>query len=539
MLLSACAPVDSLEAGLSSITAEGLSENIKILASDEFEGRGPSSEGEEKTVAFLRERFVELGLEPGNAGASGDPYYQDVPLVSITTDPSAALVLSRGALKRSLAYGRDYIAWTKRVVESVALDNSELVFVGYGIVAPEYNWDDYDGLDVTGKTVVILVNDPGFATQNPEFFNGNAMTYYGRWTYKFEEAARQGAAGALVIHDPGPAGYPWEVVSGSWSGPQFSLVSSDNNMSRCLIEGWLSTEAARAMFTAGGLDLAKVSDLAAQPGFKSVPLQQRASISLTNELERSNSRNVIAMIEGAERPDEYVVFTAHWDHFGRDESLEGDQIFNGAVDNATGTAALLELAAAFKAGSTPERSVVFLAVTAEEQGLLGSAYYGQNPVLPTASTVAVINIDALHPIGPSRDVTVVGFGASELDDYVADAAASEGLVVRPDPQPEKGYYYRSDHFSFAKVGVPSLYLDPGIDNIEHGKEWTLTQLEDYTANRYHKVTDEYRDDWDFSGMIANLQLLFRISHRLANEDTFPEWRDGNEFKAIREADRAR
>ncbi len=533
VMLSACSTSDHLEEGLTAISTENLAANIETLASDEFEGRGPSSPGEEKTVGFLKSKFEGLGLVAGN----GSSFFQDVPLVAITTDASAELAISGGRSTQRLKYGQEYIAWTSRVAESASLERSELVFVGYGIVAPEYDWNDYAGLDVEGKTVVILVNDPGFATQDATLFNGNAMTYYGRWTYKYEEAARQGAAGALIIHDTKPAGYPWEVVSGSWSGPQFGLAATDNNMSRCEVEGWLTRDAAEAMFRAGGANLETLSGLATKPGFKSVPLQQRASISLSNTIERSDSKNVIAMIEGSVRPDEYVIFTAHWDHFGKDPTLEGDQIYNGAVDNATGTAALLELARAFKASGSPERSIVFLAVTAEEQGLLGSAYYGQNPVLPTANTVAVINIDALHPLGAARDITVVGYGASELDDYVADAAAAQQRVVLADPQPEKGYYYRSDHFSFAKVGVPSLYLDPGIDNIEHGQEWAMDQLEDYTANRYHKVTDEYSDDWDMSGMVQDLRLLFRIAHRLANESTFPEWREGNEFRAIREADR--
>ncbi|NNE34316.1 MAG: M28 family peptidase [Rhodothermales bacterium] len=530
----ACQTSDSLESGLASISAEGLAVNIETLASDAFEGRGPSSPGEEKTITFLADEFESLGLVGGN----GDSFYQDVPLVAINTDPATVMMIQGGSVSQRLTYGDDYIAWTKRVVEGAALENSELVFVGYGIVAPEYGWNDYEGLDVAGKTVVILVNDPGYATQDEALFNGNAMTYYGRWTYKYEEAARQGAAGALIIHDTSPAGYPWEVVSGSWSGPQFGLVADDDNLWRCEVEGWLTKDSAERLFSAGGVDLATVSELAMKPGFRSVPLQQRVSISLSNELERSNSKNVMAMLKGSTRPDEYVVFTAHWDHFGRDETLEGDQIYNGAVDNATGTAALLELARAFTAGETPERSVVFLAVTAEEFGLLGSAYYGQNPVLPTSSTVAVINIDALHPIGPARDITVVGYGASELDDYVAQAAAAQNRVVKPDPQPEKGYYYRSDHFSFAKVGVPSLYLDPGTDNIENGEGWAMEQLNDYTANRYHKVSDEYSPDWDLSGMVTDLRLMFRIAHRLANESTFPEWREGNEFRAIREADLA-
>jgi len=439
-----------------------------------------------------------------------------------------------------LAFGTDFIANSRRVVASASLANSELVFVGYGVVAPEHNWNDYEGLDVAGKTVVMLVNDPGFGVQYSTLFNGNAMTYYGRWTYKYEEASRQGARGALIIHQTEAAGYPWEVVSGSWSGPQFGLVAPDDNMSRVEVEGWITEDVARRLFANGGLDFDTLHDLANQRGFKAVPLQQSANITLQNSIERSSSRNVLARIDGAVRPDEYVIVTAHWDHFGRDTTLVGDQIFNGAVDNATGTAALIELAEAFKAGgadAAPERSVVFLAVTAEEQGLLGSAYYASNPVYPTASTVAVLNIDAMHPVSPAHDVTVIGYGASELDDYVVEAARAVDRVVRPDPQPEKGYYYRSDHFSFAKVGIPSLYVDAGIDNIEHGEAWALEQLDDYTANRYHKVSDEYSADWDLSGIVADLRLLYRVAHRLANESTFPEWAEGNEFRAIREGDR--
>lgn len=531
LLLFGCTS-DPRTPALESITTEYLAAAIETLASDAFEGRGPSSEGEERTIAFLRDEFQRIGLEPGN----GDSFFQEVPLVAITAQGAPALTVSGGGATTALAFGDDQVVWTKRVVEQSALENSDLVFVGYGVVAPEYDWNDYEGVDVRGKTVVILVNDPGFATQDEALFNGNAMTYYGRWTYKYEEAARQGAAGALVIHDMAPAGYGWGTVRSSWTGPQFDLVSDDGNMSRVAVEGWITLDAAQQLFAQARQDLDALRARAAQRGFEAVPLGLQASVSITNTLERSTSNNVLAVWPGSDRADEYVVYMGHWDHLGRDAGLEGDQIYNGALDNATGTAGLLELAEAYtRLGERPSRSILFLAVTAEEQGLLGSAYYATHPVYPLNKTVAAINMDVLNHLGPMNDITVVGYGNSELDDYLEEAAAEAGRVVRSDPEPEKGFYYRSDHFSFAKEGIPALYTDAGIDHVEYGEAWTLEQREEYTAHNYHKPSDEYDPNWDLTGAVDDLELLFTVGYRLATSAAFPNWREGTEFKARRDA----
>ncbi len=530
--LLSCSGDPRLDAALDTISAEDLSADVQVLSSDAFEGRAPASASEDSTINYLRARFEEVGAMPGN----GDSYFQQVPLVSITADPSGALqIRGRGPTTR-FRYGDEFVAWTKRVVDREQIANSELVFVGYGIVAPENDWNDYEGVDVTGKTAVILVNDPGFATKDTALFNGNAMTYYGRWTYKFEEAARQGAAGALVIHEAEPASYPWETVRNSWTGPQFALVDENNNMSRLAVEGWLHVETAQSLFERAGLNYDSLKTAATQPGFDAVSMGMNASVSLRNTVERSVSNNVLALVPGSDRADEYVFFTAHWDHFGRNPNLEGDQIFNGAMDNATGTAALIEIAEAFLSLEEPQsRSIVLMAVTAEEQGLLGSAYYAANPVFPLERTVAAINMDALNILGPMRDIAIVGYGNSELDGYFIEAAAFQDRVVNPESRPEAGSYYRSDHFSFAKVGVPALYADAGIDHIEHGPEWTQQQLDDYSANHYHQPSDEYDPNWDLAGAIDDIRLYFRVAYRLANESTFPNWNEGTEFKAIRDA----
>lgn len=516
---------DPLEAALQSISTERLGDYIETLASDDFEGRAPNSPGEEMTVAFLTEHFREIGLEPGN----GESYEQEVPLVSITADEVSPLQVE-GA---SYAYGDDYMAWTRRIVDDIALDGSEMVFVGYGIVAPEYDWNDYEGLDIEGKTVVMLVNDPGFATEDTTLFKGREMTYYGRWTYKYDEAARQGAEAVFIVHETEPAGYPWEVVSGSWSGPQFDLDREEGSTELAAVEGWLHHDTALDLFQQAGHDYEALKEEAVQPDFEPVPLEQTASLEIQNEISRSTSRNVIARLPGTERADEAVIYTAHWDHLGRDTTLEGDQIYNGAEDNATGTAALLELAEAFTEVE-PQRSVYFLAVTAEEQGLLGSAYYAENPVVPLEKTAAVINMDVLNVYGPMRDITVVGYGQSELEDYLERAAREENRVLRPDPEPEKGFYFRSDHFSFAQKGVPALYTDTGVESIEHGEEWMLQQREQYTEERYHKPADEYDSSWNLEGMVEDLRLLFQVGHALADTSGFPGWKEGSAFKSVRE-----
>lgn len=528
---SAAAPTVASEAA--AFSAKRLGENIKTLSSDEFEGRQPASAGETKTINFLRDKFIDIGLKPGN----GDSFFQPVPLIEITADPNITLAVATPKGQLELTYGADMMVWTKRVTDSVALENSELVFVGYGIVAPEYHWNDYQDLDVKGKTVVILVNDPGFATQDAKLFNGNAMTYYGRWTYKYEEAARQGATGAIIVHEDAAAGYPWTVVSGSWSGPQFDLVAADKNAARAAVEGWVTMGAAKQLFTAAGLDYEEAKTQALSKKFKAMPMGLKASVAIENTTRESTSNNVIAVLPGTTRPQETIFYTAHWDHLGKKDG-EGDQIFNGAVDNASGTAALLELAQAFKDLPTPpQRSIVFLAVTAEESGLLGSKFYAENPVYPLATTVAAINMDAMNVLGKTRDITVIGFGSSELENYLEAGASKQNRVLKPEPTPEKGYFYRSDHFNFSKRGVPVLYAEGGTNYVDHDESWGLEQQKDYTANRYHKPGDEYDESWDLSGMIEDIALYFEIGHQLANETRFPNWFEGNEFRQIRDISR--
>jgi Zn-dependent M28 family amino/carboxypeptidase len=535
LLIGGCSSEnDALDEALQSITPQDLASDTQILASDEFEGRGPATRGEEKTIQFLKEEFEKLGLQPGN----GDSYFQEVPLIEITTDPETRFAVRGKTGVKQFRYAEDFVALTKHMQESVQVQNSELVFVGYGIVAPEYGWNDYADIDVTGKTVVILVNDPGFATQDASLFNGKAMTYYGRFAYKYEEAARQGAIGAFVVHETDAAGYPWGVVRNSFTGPQFSL--SDSSMTPVMVEGWMTVEMARAIFQHAGFayDILKTS--AADRGFKAKSLTLQASLNLENAIRNSTSNNVIAILPGRERSDEYLVYMAHWEHLGIDSTLTDDSIYNGALDNAIGTAALLELAEAFSILSKkPERSILFLAVTAHEIGLYGSAYYTQHPVYPLNQTVAALIIGSVNTWGTMRDITIVGYGNSELDDYVVDVARSQGRTVRPDPESEKGYFYRNDHFNFAKQGVPVLYPNAGIDHREHGAEWGLKQIEDYITNRYHKTSDEYDPNWDLSGMVEDLKLLFKVGYRLTNESTFPKWREGVEFKAKRDADMAR
>jgi Zn-dependent M28 family amino/carboxypeptidase len=524
-----------LRPALESLTVADLVKDTQVLAADEFEGRAPASEGETKTINFLRQEFLNVGLKPGN----GESYFQEIPMVVITADPAARLEIKNDKKTISFAYKEEFVAETQRVIEESLLADSEMVFAGYGIVAPEYNWNDYEGLDVRGKTVLVLVNDPGYATQDPALFTGRAMTYYGRWTYKFEEAARQGAAGVFIVHETEPAAYPWGVVQNGWTGPQFNLVREDKNMSRCAAEGWLHLDAARRIFETAGLSYDELKAAAVQRGFKAIPLSLKASLLLKNTVKNVISSNVVALLPGSERPDECIIYMAHWDHFGRNPALEGDQIFNGALDNATGTAALIELAEAFrKLKRPPLRSVVFLSVTGEEQGLIGSEYYATHPIFPTAKTVAAINIDALNIYGPMKDITVVGYGLSELDEYIEAAAKEVGRPVNPDPTPEKGSYFRSDHFPFAKQGIPSVYPSGGMDSVEHGKEWTLAKRDKYTAENYHKPSDEFDPNWDLSGAIDDLRLLFKVGYRLAMESTFPNWKEGTDYKAKRDADLA-
>jgi Zn-dependent M28 family amino/carboxypeptidase len=530
---------------LPAIDPAAVLSHVKTLASDAFEGRAPGTPGEEKTVAYLVEAFRRLGLKPGNPDGT---YVQKVPLVGITPAPAPLTITGggagqAGAAPMTLAWRDDVVAWTRRVTDEVKVDASELVFVGYGVQAPEYTWDDYKGVDVAGKTLVMLVNDPPVpdpaapAALDAKTFGGRAMTYYGRWTYKYEIGATHKAAAVLIVHETGPAGYPFAVVQGK-TGEQFTFVTPGKNMDRAAIEGWITLDQAKALFARAGQDFDRLKAQAATRAFRPVPLGLTASMTIRNTLRRVDSQNVVARLEGSDPAarDEHVVFTAHWDHFGVGEPINGDRIYNGARDNATGTAALLEMARAFtRLPKPPRRSILFLSVTAEEQGLLGSEYYAAQPLYPLAKTLADINMDALNVTGRTKDLVVIGLGASQLDDYARDAAKEQGRTLKPDAEPEKGFYYRSDHFNFAKVGVPALNTDEGVDFVGRPASFGIEVRERYTNERYHKPSDEVTPDWDLSGLAEDVQLLFAVGYRVAQADPYPAWSPGNEFKAIRDA----
>ncbi|MGV3559662.1 M28 family metallopeptidase [Larkinella arboricola] len=511
-----------------AIDGKAFVKHIQVLASDEFEGRKPGTVGEEKTVQYLKSEFQKMGLKPGN----GKSYFQDVPMVTIASRPAGPLVLKGQNGTVSLTNLTDFVATTPHVQDQVKITDSELVFVGYGIVAPEYNWNDYAGLDVKGKTVVVMVNDPGLIDST--LFKGNTMTYYGRWTYKYEEAARQGAAGVLIVHESKAASYGWSVIRSSFSKSKLYLQTADGNRSKAVMEGWITLDAAKNLFKLSGVSPELFRE-AGTRGFKAVPLGITTSLVITNQITKSTSRNVLALLPGTDRRNEYIIYSSHWDHLGKGEAIKGDSIYNGASDNASGTAALLELAETFvKLKKKPSRSILFLAVTAEEQGLLGSEYYATHPVFPLNKTVANINMDAFHPVGRTKDVVIVGRGQSDLEDYAAAAASKQGRTIRGDFNPSAGSYFRSDHFNFAKVGVPALYLKTGVNSVKNGEAWGRAQLEEYNLNRYHAPSDEYSSSWDLSGILEDMQLLFDVGYRLSNESTFPGWKPGSEFKAVRE-----
>jgi Zn-dependent M28 family amino/carboxypeptidase len=523
---------------LPAIDVDAVLAHTKVLSSDEYAGRAPGTKGEDLSVRYIEDQFKKIGLKPGNTDGT---YIQKVPLVGITADP-APLVFKKGAQQTTLKWKDDVVTWTKHVAERASIDNSELVFVGYGVVAPEYNWDDYKGVDVTGKTLVMLVNDPPVPDPNDageldaKTFGGKAMTYYGRWTYKYEIGAQKHAAAVLLIHETGPAGYPFEVVQSKVT-EQFDLVTPDKNMSRVTIEGWITLDRGKELMKMAGQDLDALKKQAATRDFKPVPLGVTASMSLHNKLRTIDSRNVVSKLEGSDAAlkDEYVVYTAHWDHFGIGPEVGGDRIYHGAKDNAVGCAGLIEIAAAFtKLPAPPRRSILFMSVTAEEQGLLGSQYYAVTPIYPLAKTVANVNMDGLNVHGRTKDITLVGYGASDLDDYTAAAAAEQGRVIRPDPETEKGFYYRSDHFNFAKQGVPALDPDEGIDFVGKPADYGKKMRDDYTEHRYHKPQDVVTADWDLSGAREDLRVFFAVGYRVAQADKFPEWKPGNEFKAKRE-----
>ncbi len=534
----AAAPGQPISIGeLPAIDADAVLEHTKVLASDRFEGRGPGTRGEDLTVNYLVDQLKRIGLQPGN---TDDTYIQKVPLVGIT--PAAApLVIRKGGEELRLAWRDEVVAWTKHVADRVSLERSDVVFVGYGVVAPEFQWDDYKGVDVRGKTLIMLVNDPPVPDPenpgrlDPKVFGGRAMTYYGRWTYKYEIGRDKGAAAVFIVHETEPAGYPFDVVQNK-VGEQFDLVTPDKNMSRPSIEGWLSLDAARKLLALGGRDFDVLKRQAAERDFRPVPLGLTASMTIRNKLRTIQSRNVVAKLPGADPRlrDEYVIYTAHWDHLGVGPAVGGDRIYNGAQDNAVGCAGLLEIARAFtRLRPPPRRSILFLFVTAEEQGLLGSEYYTVMPIYPLARTVAAINIDGLNVHGRTRDIVVIGLGASDLDDYVRAAAGEQGRIVKPDAEPEKGFYYRSDHFNFAKQGVPALDPDEGTDYIGKPPDYGQKVRSEYTQHRYHSPADVVLPDWDLSGAREDLRVLLAVGYRVAQADQRPQWKPGSEFRAKR------
>ena len=544
-LTTACqkdASLDVAIGALPQVEVPALSEATmkdvtRELSLDSYEGRAPGSVGEEKTVAYLIAKYKAAGLEPGNNGS----WTQDVPLIEITAKNVSALTIAdRSGKAMSFAYGNEYVIGSYRETPKTDIKQSEMVFVGHGIVAPEKGWNDYAGVDVKGKTVVVMINDPDFENEGLDGpFGGKAMTYYGRWTYKFEEAARQGAAAVLIIHDTAPAAYGWNVVNSSWTGTQFLAQSKDGGKSQTQANGWIQKSVAKQIFAAAGQDLDKQMAAAKQKGFKAVPLNLTASMNFENDIARKASKNVIGVMKGTKRPDEYVLYTAHWDHLGRCTAApDGDDICNGAVDNATGTAALVALAEGFAKAGPPERSVVFLAVTAEESGLLGSKFYAENPVFPLSQTVGGVNMDAFSMSGPAKNLTVIGKGKSQLDVYLEAAAKSEGRTPEMEPTPEKGFYYRSDHFSFAKLGVPMVYFEGGDDLVTGGKAAAMAAAEDYEKNRYHAPGDEFDEKWDWSGVMSDLKLYYRVGRMLAMTDAWPNWNDGDEFRAVRDKSRS-
>ena len=521
------------EDGLAAFSADSLRLHVSQLSHDSLMGRKPFTEGEAKTVAYLQRQFKQAGLEPGN----GSSYLQEVPMVNIKTTADPLMKVSAPNGSFNLKGFDDYVIWTDKITERASFNDDEVVFAGYGVVAPEHKWNDYEGLDVKGKIVLVMVNDPGFAAGDTELFKGKTMTYYGRWTYKFEEAARQGAKGCLIVHTTEGASYPFSVVQNNWNASKLRLDDRKNPNAYTDINGWLSLPAAKRLVAAAGMDSTTFFAQADKRGFKASPLNVRLSTSMTVQTTFNKSLNVIGKITGTKRPDEVIIYTSHWDHLGVGKADEtADSIYNGAFDNASGTAGLIELARAFKSLKVqPERTIIMLAVTAEEQGLWGSAYYAQNPVYPVAKTVANINIDGLNPFESTRDIITVGQGQSELEDYLKTEAEKAGRILAFERHPEAGYYYRSDHFNFAKVGIPALYTSRGVNVI--GKEDGYGDKADaeYRDKHYHRPSDEYdAASWTFAGGVDDLKLLFLVGKRLAFETTMPGWKEGSEFKAIRE-----
>lgn len=533
LILVGCKESPEKDKGYNSISLTGLNDQVRIISNDEYEGRKPFTRGEKRVIYYLKQTLQILGLEPGNQ----DSYLQEVPMVEITAHPDTVMQVNSPTGKFSLKGFDDYTLTTERTDSIVTWKNEEVVFAGFGVVAPEYNWNDYEGLDVKGKIVLVLVNDPGFGGTDSTFFKGNTMTYYGRWTYKYEEAARQGAKGCFVIHNTVPAGYPFAVLQNSWNSAHLYLDIRNRKSNYCQGIGWITKDATERLFAAAGKDFQQEQTRARQPGFKGYSLNTTIATSMTVTKRYDKSANIVGKITGTKHPDEYVFYMAHWDHLGIGRPDEtGDSIYNGAYDNASGTAAVIELAKAFRQiEKRPERTVVFLLVTAEEQGLWGSAHYANNPIYPREKTVAVINIDGVNPFGKMEDVMVVGVGQSEMEDILKEEAARLGRTVNPDSDPEKGGFFRSDHFNFAKAGIPALYIKPGNNLIGKTPEEGHAFKEEYTQKYYHKPSDEFDTTRvNFEGAVDDIRLLYLVGKRLAFGDEWPAWKEGSEFKKVRD-----
>ena len=519
LIIAGCSPESDFEK---------YKDHVKTLASDEFEGRAPGTPGGEKTKSYISNHFESLGLK-----SFGDSYLMPVTLTAITLDESqSSFNLAVDGEVMNIAYRSDVVYGTTRQLDNVSIENSDLVFVGYGVNAPEYGWNDYK-VDVKGKTVVMLINDPGFELQSTEF-NGRAMTYYGRWTYKFEEAARQGAAGVLIIHETAPASYPWGVVENGWSGEQLNLTFKDKNIGRSALEGWITLDVAEKLFAKMNTSYDEMKSIALSKNFQPIPMDgMTLSSNMVNALRETDSHNVVGYVEGSEAPEEFVLIMGHWDHMGVDTSIEGDQIYNGAVDNATGTAAVMHIAETFSKKS-PKRSIAFIGLTAEESGLLGSAYMVEYPPFEYKNVIGGLNLDAFPAFGKAKDITIVGYGASELEAILNKHASAEGKYLAPDKSPEAGFFYRSDHINFAKKGIPMIYADPGIDLVNGGLERGFELAKQYTSDAYHKPADEVTDDWDWEGIEQDLGIFTNFIDDLANSEEYPNWYINSEFRAIRD-----
>jgi Zn-dependent M28 family amino/carboxypeptidase len=529
---------ERLQPSLEAITPDGLLAHIKVLASDEFEGRAPGTKGEELSVKYITDQFKKIGLKPGNPNGT---YTQEVPLAGIKSESQMSFVIGDKAM--DLKYADNFVASSARLQPEIKIEKSDVVFVGYGVVAREYGWDDYKNVDVRGKTLLMLIGDPPVpdpkdpSKLDHKMFKGKAMTYYGRWTYKYEIAAQKGAAAAIIIHETEPAAYPWQVVRSSWAKENFELDNPNKNMDAVSARSWITLEVAKKLFTDSGQDFDALKKSAITKDFRPVALNAKANIEIKQQIRSFKSHNVIGKLEGSDSKlrDEYIIYTAHWDHLGRHLELQGDQIFNGAIDNASGVASIIELGAAFtKVNPPPKRSVLFMATTAEEAGLLGAKFYAEHPLYPLEKTLADINLDSMNVWGKARDIEDLSLGFSTLDDLLTAAAKGQGRSAIPDSRPDKGKIYRADNFEFSKVGLPSLYIGKGEHLLSRSDSAPL-RSDEFDSTDYHQVTDEVRPDWDLSGAVQDVQLLFEVGYEAANADKFPEWKPGSEFKAKRDS----